>query len=358
MPADNEPAVAPIVHHTSLKMDVPKFDGRDGPLQAQQFLLSIQTLIDGNAIPAERQKHLAISALAPKSPAWLWYYNQQAKDPAAMDSWANFKKLLTTEFCRPLSLDKMDKLSAALVLQSSEEISHLYQRVLFYLLSLYFDETPATKATDAYKRLFDLQHKQLFLKGLPKRVTSRLSNINISSSSSKEVLDAVYELVDTDPSLEVSSISSFVAPPPHSADSAHSSNFGPIIDAIRSSFGSSNRNNNSSSKSGKNKSRKGRSGGHGGASSSSSSNSGNNSYKPGSSQRASVSTLRERELAICGRCGNSVKHRTPECQMPEHRFASARRSVNEVNVDTIAPMNQGPPPFAPFGQHFNPQAHF
>lgn len=175
----------------SIKLSLPSFDGLKGPVQASQFLASMETLFTANDIRApERQIALATAALTPESPASLWLTNYLLDAGAAFTSWKDFSVALAAEFCRPLSVSQNLIAKKGLTLKAGEATNVFFQRVKYYHHNRDYQLPAATKAEQAYKDGLSARIKESFVEGLPSSLLAKMAAVNFNTVTNDELIDA------------------------------------------------------------------------------------------------------------------------------------------------------------------------
>ena len=123
-PRDNGQAGQANAAQTSaLKMDIPKFTGKNGPIQCQSWISHLEALKEANQISDESMLHIARTSLTQDSPAWTFHFNESIMNKDAVGTWKNFIKAFREEFCRPLSLDQLQMAEQKLAKVQSETVS-------------------------------------------------------------------------------------------------------------------------------------------------------------------------------------------------------------------------------------------
>ena len=302
----------------SIKLNLPTFDGTRGPVQATQFLSSMQSLFAANQVHNDRKAALGASALTPNSPAALWHANAVMDNANAFPNWQAFQTALEAEFCRPMTLAQNQMERKALQLKPDETANNFYQRVKYYHHNKDFTIPAATKQEQAYKDAFDIRVKDTFIEGLPANLLTKLQALDLNTVSCADLVTHTLQaqaLMSTTASHYISGASL-----PTATTSATAAS----IDAIN--FRGRGRGGYS----------RGRGRGRG------------RGYYPQQPQRQqqrrpgpSQAELNARQAQQCGRCGLRVKHRTAECFVqlgPDGRpVRPPRRSLNAIDAPSQSP---------------------
>lgn len=183
---------------TSLRLDVPKFDGRGGPTVARQFITQLKAVKAANEITDEKMLSVTISLLAPKSPAWMWYQSADSLHTDHVDTWENFLKNLSLQFQKSWTFEQQYKEEDKLVKESSESSQEFFYRCQFFHINMDCN-LPADHKTEAgYKKQLDFRIRNSYLRGLPKTIVSRLTSMDTVTATSEQVFDLVQRLLVTD----------------------------------------------------------------------------------------------------------------------------------------------------------------
>lgn len=301
----------------SFKLSLPTFDGRDGPIQAHQYLAAFEACMSANKIPDTdaRRIDFALTSFVHNSPAYYWAATDKFENPDNWKSYEAFKLALQTEFCKPLTLTQSLQERKQLVLRDKETPRQFYSRCLFYHRNKDFPLADTVKAEPGYTSQFKDRVKESFLAGLPASLLSRLVTLDLATASCQDILQAASNaallLTQFQPSAASATASGptavdevdAVGPPPRARRPQRtqppSSGRRPPPPAPR----------------------------------------------PGAPAtaaqvwaRPSLAELRSRTLATCGRCRRLVKHRAAECfvdlNKPPGRARPMRAKVNELDNST------------------------
>ena len=305
--------------HASIKVEIPKFDGRNGPVQAKFFLAQLEAVRQTQQIPQDKMQALVVQSLVYNSPAWIWYITTVADDTNKL-SWDFLKQAFRNEFCKSLTLDQLHKEEAKLVKRGDESISDFFYRVKFFHQSKDFNISSDEKVEEGYRRQLDYRIRDSFLKGLPTSIVSKFMNLDVYTASSTEVLDMAIRVVRTDMtdlSHKINAVSLNSAKQPKDINTL-------VTEAVNSAFRSFQSGNN------KQPTQRGQS----------NPNSNRNIPPPADkSMRPSPEELAKRSKQRCGRCRLLSVHRTRECWVPLDAQGKPfprgrRRRADEVDAVT------------------------
>ena len=249
----------------AVRLALPLFDGTQGPVQASQFIDSMNALFNANDIQEQRRPHMAMAAFQAGTLAHTWLSNAKLDNPAAFDTWPLMQAAIRAEFCRPWTLAESQRQRKNLTLQPAETANAFYNRIRFFHHTKDFHVPPGVKATQQYRLHFDDRCKEDFIHGLPQTMLDRLAAVDLNNVTNDDLVATV---------LQAQAVTGVQAP---------------AINAINSNRFSRNKAGNQRQN-----------------------NAGQQQRRPG----PSVSNLLKREVQLCGRCKKMAYHRQHECFVP------------------------------------------
>ena len=174
-----------------INLKLQKFDGRDGPLQALEFLQDAQDILQVLNIPDANKVAFILTHFESKSPAHMWSTNTRRLLPDAFKKLTPFLKLFMNEFCQALTLAECNAAKRKLKLKEGETVKAFYQRVQFFLHSKDFHRSDEFRSTEGYQAAFEENLKNIFVEGLPSSVVDQLAFLDINNVAAEDLLQAV-----------------------------------------------------------------------------------------------------------------------------------------------------------------------
>ena len=314
----------------SIKYDLPKFTGEQGPAEAENFMSSVSAILSANEVAEARRVPIAQTAFKINSAAWTWLQQAAQLTPSVLADWDALKSAIRAEFCKRQTISTLLKAKALLRLKPEETPNGLYRRVQLYLLNKDFHLESSVKSSDSYKQLFDYQLRDIFIEGVPPNLLNRLTGLDITSASSEAVLDAVNHAADLS---ETASRTAAVHAIEQPSDE---------VDAIQRRPGTFSRQHNFNTNRSRQQSNQQRYQGQP-QFSQQPRRGDTDQRRPGPSRE----TLRNRQLLECFQCHRMVKHRANECwqrtlasSQPSQARGTSYRQPYRNSQHSAQPQNQ------------------
>lgn len=169
---------APVV-----KLQLPKFDGSETPLQARVFMRKAEAF--GAVLNYSQAQIAQAVCFALNGAASRWIGTYEEGGDARIDEWDTLKPLFQERFCRPLSSTEISQLIRDLKQKDTEAVDEFHDRCheVQYLKEASLDPAVRAAIDDV---AFDALHKegvlQLFLNGLQPKYRDKVANDSTAAS--------------------------------------------------------------------------------------------------------------------------------------------------------------------------------
>jgi hypothetical protein len=166
-----------------VKLQLPKFDGTETPLQARVFMRKAEAFGAVLNYNGEQIAQAVCFALHGAASRWIGTY-EEAEDPA-IDDWDTLKDLFQERFCRPLSSTEISRLIKDLKQKENESVDEFHDRCqeIQYLQEASLDQKVRSSIDNA---AFAELHKegvlQKFLNGLQAKFRDKVANDSTATS--------------------------------------------------------------------------------------------------------------------------------------------------------------------------------
>ena len=169
----------------SLRVDVPKFDGSGGPVQALSFLRAVNSAMRAGNLNAQRMAGVMASALTQGSEAETWLATL-ADDQIA--DWAVLEPLFRGRFVRALAIPEIQRMHAELKQKPSETVAAFRDRCIVSLSVEDIMLTAVQKQEVGYATNYQRRLRMAFLSGLKAAIVDKMVGVNAEVATIEELV--------------------------------------------------------------------------------------------------------------------------------------------------------------------------
>ena len=169
----------------SLRVELPKFDGSGGPVQALSFLRSVNHAMRAGNLNAQRIAGVVAGALTQGSSAETWL---ATLTDAQIASWDDLEPLFRARFVRAMTIPEIRRMQADLRQKPSEAVADFRDRCMVSLSAEDVMLTDDQKAEVGYATNYQRRLKRAFLSGLKSAIVDKMVGVNAETATMEELV--------------------------------------------------------------------------------------------------------------------------------------------------------------------------
>lgn len=172
----------------TVHIKVAKFDGKHGPVQAQNFINKLESVMNILKIDDGLKADFFLTHLEPNSPADLWASNKARLRARDFKKYTYVKAQFEQRYFKPLTLAQNVDAMKKLKLGEAEDPGNFFEKIVNFCHNKDFHLSATEREEDGYERAFNEMVKSLFLQGLPSTMLDKMSHVDQTLSSGEDLL--------------------------------------------------------------------------------------------------------------------------------------------------------------------------